>query len=420
MVLLLRLVLVAVIAFFAGKLVAKLRLPSILGWLLTGMVLGPYALGLVNNALMSTGGYQVLLSFLEIGLGMIIGGELIFKELKKTGKNIVVITLFQSFTTFIIVSLFFGIIFYYLAIPVYLAFVFGSIALATAPAPALSIVKEFKTKGPVTNTLIPLAALDDIVAIIVFFSLISFITATNTDQSMPLYIILSVMILLPVLIGIVVGYLGGIFLRKDHSKTVQLVSIIGMVLLAGAIGFIFNVFILAKPVMNFMLIGLGFAATIVNMIPKEKVNDIMQMLNPLLSFSLMIVIVDLGAPLDYRLILGAGVFTAIYIVTRAIGKYSGAFFGAKITNSPKTVSRYLGLTLLPHSGVSLVFTGIAATQLSVFDPQAATLLQGTIAAAAIINELIAVIAAKKGFEWAGEMNQQKDYKPQNELSANEV
>ena len=120
---------------------------------------------------------------------------------------------------------------------------------------------------------------------------------------------------------------------------------------------------------------------------------------------MIVVILNLGAPLDYHLIFGAGMFTAIYIISRAIGKYFGAFLGAVITKSPKTVEKFLGLTLLPHSGVSLVFTGIAVSVLKGPSPKCAAIIQGTIAAAAVINEIIAVIMAKKGFEWAGELKQ---------------
>ena len=120
---------------------------------------------------------------------------------------------------------------------------------------------------------------------------------------------------------------------------------------------------------------------------------------------MILVILNLGAPLDYHLILGAGMFTAVYILSRALGKYFGAYFGAAVTKSPQTVKKYLGFTLLPHSGVSLVFTGIAVSVLSGSAPECAQIIQGTIAAAAVINEIIAVIMAKKGFEWAGELNQ---------------
>ena len=93
----------------------------------------------------------------------------------------------------------------------------------------------------------------------------------------------------------------------------------------------------------------------------------------------------------------------MYIAARAVGKYFGARFGAKATKMPRTVQKYLGFTLLPHSGVSLVFTGIACSSLAA-KPELAGIVQGTIAAAAVINEIIAVIAAKKGFELAGELN----------------
>lgn len=130
------------------------------------------------------------------------------------------------------------------------------------------------------------------------------------------------------------------------------------------------------------------------------VNNII--IHPVLAVSLLATIVDLGAPLNYHLILGAGFYTFLYIASRAAGKYFGARFGAKAMKLPGTVKKYLGLTLLPHSGVSLVFTGIACATLS-SRSELVGILQGTIAAAAVINEVIAVIAAKKGFELAGEI-----------------
>lgn len=152
-----------------------------------------------------------------------------------------------------------------------------------------------------------------------------------------------------------------------------------------------------------MLIGMAFSATFSNMVSQERLQQIMTGFSPILGVCMILVILNLGAPLDYHLILGAGLYTAIYIIARAVGKYFGAYFGARITKSESTVQKYLGLTLLPHSGVSLVFTGIAVSVLSGPAPECAAIVQGTIAAAAVINEIIAVMIAKKGFEWAGEI-----------------
>ena len=149
--------------------------------------------------------------------------------------------------------------------------------------------------------------------------------------------------------------------------------------------------------------GMAFSAVFSNMMPEDRLQEVTDIFHPVLGVSLLAAIVDLGAPLDYHLILGAGLYTVIYILVRAFGKYFGSMIGAKVTDMPKTVQKYLGLTLLPHSGVSLVFTGIICATLAGSEPQLATVVKGTIAAAAVINEIIAVIAAKKGFELAGEI-----------------
>lgn len=405
--LILRLLSAIAIAFLVGKLVSKIKLPAILGWLLTGMLLGPHAIGLMNNTLLDSPWYHSIVNILECAVGLLIGTELVWNKIKKSGKQIIITTLTQSLGTFFLVSLVFGIVFYFTDVPVYLGVIFGGIALATAPAPALSIVNEFKTDDPVTRTLIPMAALDDMVGVVVFFSTISIISANISENKLPVYMILLV-VLLPILIGIVTGLLAGLLLKKERSTSASLALLLGTLLLAWGVGFICNSLLLPKPVLNFMIIGMAFSATFANMISEKRLEQIMHDFNPILGFSMIVVILNLGAPLDYHLILGAGLFTAIYILARAAGKYGGSYFGARITNSSETVRKYLGLTLLPHSGVSLVFTGIAVSVLSVPAPDCAKIIQGTIAAAAVINEVIAVIISKKAFEWAGEFHKREE------------
>lgn len=405
---LLRWIIAIIIAFLIGKLISKVKLPSILGWLIAGMILGPHALSVLDNSLLESGWYENIVRILECVVGLMIGTELIWKKIKKSGKSIIVTTLTQSLGTFILVTAVFGIMFYFIDIPIYLAFIFGGIALATAPAPALSVVREFKTDGPVTKTLIPMAALDDMVGVVVFFTTIAIIAGQVSEQSLPAYMI-ALFILLPLGIGVFTGIFAGVFLKKERKSFETTAILIGMILITSFIGFFFNNYIMTKPILNFMLIGMAFSATFSNMITEDRLEQIMKDFNPILGISMIIVILNLGAPLDYHLILGAGVFTFIYIVSRAFGKYFGAFFGASITKSPKSVRNYLGLTLLPHSGVSLVFTGIAVSVLAGSDPKSAEIIQGTIAAAAVVNEVIAVIVAKKGFEWAGEFGK-KDKK----------
>lgn len=400
---LLSLALSMVLAWICGRLVAKINLPSILGWLICGIIIGPHALNLLSTDVLDAAWFKVAESILECTFGLMIGTEMIWKDMKKAGPQIVVTTITESLGTFIIVSLVFGLIFAFSGVPVYLAFMFGGIALATAPAPSLSIVNALKTDGPVTRTLIPMAALDDLVGALVFFLVIAFVSAHISASGIPVSVVLF-LVFLPVLIGIATGFISGKLMQHTKKDSSTLAVMAAMLLLSAGIGFFINSR-LSTPVLNFMLIGMSYSTVFANMVTKEQLNSIMKVMNPVIGFAMILVILDLAAPLDYHLIFGAGLYTAIYIIARAAGKYSGAWFGAAITHAPKTVRRYLGLTLLPHSGVSLVFTGIAVSVLEGPAEECAQIIQGTIAAAAVINEIIAVLVAKKGFEWAGELHQ---------------
>lgn len=250
-----------------------------------------------------------------------------------------------------------------------------------------------------------MAALDDLIAAMVFFLVIAFTSARISTQNIPVSVILF-LIFLPVLLGIITGFVAGKLLRRVHTQAASLTVMLLVLLASDGLGFFINS-LLPAPILNFMLIGMSFSAAFANMISEEQRASIMEVMNPVIGLTMIVAILNLSAPLDYHLILNAGIYTAVYIIARAIGKYSGARFGASVTHAPQTVRKYLGFTLLPHSGVSLVFTGIAVSVLSTPSPECASIIQGTIAAAAVINEIIAVFMAKKGFEWAGELNKAK-------------
>lgn len=164
-----------------------------------------------------------------------------------------------------------------LCITVGLAFNFGGIALATAPAPALSIVREFKTSGPVTETLIPMAALDDIVGCVIFFFTIAIVAGNLSAGELPAYMIVLVVVL-PLVIGVVVGLLAGLVLKKERSTPVTMVLLIVMIVVASGVGFWFNNYVMPSPVLNFMLIGMAFS----NMVSEQRLEQIMDGFNPFL------------------------------------------------------------------------------------------------------------------------------------------
>lgn len=398
----LRLFAVFCVALIVGKLVSKLRLPAILGWLIAGVVFGPYLTNIVTLEIMDALWYKITIKIFECFAGVMIGREIIFKKIAKSGKQIIGITFVQSIATFLFVSLVFALVFLCVDLPIYLAFIFGGIALATAPAPALSIVNEYHTDGPVTKTLIPLAAIDDVIGVIVFFTVISVVNVTMGGASVSAAAILG-MIFLPFVVGVVTGGLGALIIRKIKNKYLNLALLVFFLALSITTGLFIDYFVYGSFSLNYLLIGMACSATFANLVDEKKMTEVFELYQPILFVSLIVVIINLGMPLDYRLIAGAGVFTAVYILSRAAGKIGGAFLGGKITKAEKSVTKYLGFTLLPHSGVSLVFTGIAASTLAGFAPELVSVIQGTIVAAAIINELIAVIVAKFAFKWAGEI-----------------
>ena len=403
----LKIILAIVLATIVGKGVAKLKLPAILGWLITGMIIGPYAFGLLDNELLNAQWYKNISHFFECAVGLMFAKELIFKKLKAYGKQIVTITIFESVGTFVVVSAVFAVVCHILNMPLYLSIIFGGIALATAPAPALSIVSGFKTKGPITNSLIPIAMIDDVVAIIVFFTVNSYIASLGSTESGSIIGVILVSVALPIVLGATIGFVISLVLKRDLKKNQIMFATITSLVATFAISYFIDNFILPEPSLNYMFVGMAAFTTVANLISEHKMEQVVNSCTPIVGIGFIIMIMNLGAPLDYRLILSAGSLTAIYILSRAFGKYFSTYLGAKVSKADDNVKKYLGFVLLPHSGVSLVFTGMAVTTLNTFDSESAVIIQGTIAAAAVINEVFAVNKAKKGFDWGGEIGTKK-------------
>ena len=248
---------VLVLAFASGKLITKIKMPSILGWLIVGMLFGPHALRLLPQDVLTAGWYQTIVMWMQCGFGVMLGTELIWKKLKHSGKALIVTTLTQSLGTFAVVSLAFGIVFALANVPVFLAFVFGGIALATAPAPAVSVVNEFHAEGPVTDTLLPMTILDDVVGIAVFFTVNSLIARAVSGGAVPMYMI-PVMIFLPVLIGAAVGLPTGLLLKKAKGKAQNLTILLGGITVTVIIGWLLNTYLLSGIALNYTLMGLPF------------------------------------------------------------------------------------------------------------------------------------------------------------------
>lgn len=239
------------VAIIVGKLVARIQLPAILGWLITGIIFGPYLVGIITTEITDATWYQIVIKFFECFAGVMIGKEIIFKKIAKSGKQIIGITFIQSIATFLVVSAIFAITFAIANIPIYLSFIFGGIALATAPAPALSIVNEYKTDGPVTKTLIPLAAIDDIIGVVIFFATISIIGVTKGGTSISILSVVG-MVLIPFIIGIAVGSLSAFVLNKINKHFVRFMIFIFGLLVCIVGGLLIDIYLFGSFSLNYL------------------------------------------------------------------------------------------------------------------------------------------------------------------------
>ena len=355
------------VALLAGLLMTRLfkhlKLPAVTAYLIAGIIIGPYCIGRLGLDGIGFGTLEQVSSLSiisEVALGFIafsIGSEFKLSELKKTGKQALVIGIFQALvaTLFVDIALYGVFLMMPGKITVAQAITLGAIATATAPAATLMVVRQYKAKGPLTNLLLPIVALDDAVGLIVFA--VSFgIAKTMVLGTVDLVSIIVnplVEIAASLILGGVMGWLLTQLEKLFNSNTNRLNMTIAFVLLTSAISMLkFEIgplHISFSSLLVCMMLGTVFC----NICPLS--HDLMEKADKWTSplFALFIVIsgaeLELGVFADVAIV----IIGTVYIIFRSLGKYFGAFFSAKITKCSDSICKYLGITLLPQAGVAL-------------------------------------------------------------------
>ncbi len=376
--------------YIGGELASKVSLPKVLGYLLAGMVVGPFALGFVDVSVLDV---PIMKAFLLVSIGFVgylVGAGIHVDELKKSGSSTFIIGLLEAYVPFVLISAF---VYLILGWDLISSLVVGAIALATAPAMALSISQEYKTDGPVTRALLPIVAIDDVLAVATFGVIIAFAGSFYSGAEISV-IAPFVEILLSIGLGVLAGFVGYYIFRNMKKKVSVLVSSIIVILITLLIG-------LAVHAELFM-VGIAFGVVLVNMFTSTQKKLFEDSTNQLSGVAMIVFMVLIGTTLDITAILSviALAGAVAYVLIRGIGKVGGASIGAKITKSPKTVQKYLGFTLLPAAGISLTFVGLATPVIPV---EYGAILGVVIAAAALVNEVVAVFAIKWAFGKSGEI-----------------
>lgn len=354
------------IALLAGlllsRLAKKVQLPAVTAYLISGILIGPFVLGSLGTQGIGITSTQIegfgIISDLALGfIAFAIGNEFRLSQLKKIGKQATIIGIFQAlFTTVVVDAVLIGIHFIMpdkLSLPA--AIVLASVATATAPAATLMVVKQYKAKGPVTDVLLPVVALDDAVGLVVFaisFGVAKSIGIGNVD-------ILSVVLepLLEVVLSLGLGFIMGLLFticeKYFHSRSNRMAVSVAFVMMTVAISFlkfqIGIVHITFSSLLACMMLGSVFCN--ICKVSEELMERVDRWTTPVLILFFVIS----GAELELSVFADVAVVVIgiIYVIARSIGKYFGAGISARMTKCDPNIIKYLGITLLPQAGVAL-------------------------------------------------------------------
>jgi len=389
-----------VLGYAGGKLGNRFKFPSVVGYIMIGLILGPSFLNIFNNELVGSLG---IISDVALGLvAFTIGSEMRSGVLRRQGKGLYAIIFCESFAAFFIVA----ISVYLLTHKLYLALLFGAMAPASAPAGTIAVLQECKAKGPLTSTLISVVGLDDGLAIIIygFASVLAKTMITSSGNVFTLKTALfnpALEIVGSLAVGSVVAVVFTYFVRKTHRKAEILIMSLGAIFLCTGLS---NTWHLSLILTN---LALGIVMANMYLHTSRKVfNAIQDITAPIY----VIFFVLAGAHLQIKLLPAMGFVGLVYIIGRIVGLMGGAYLGATIGGAEDNVRKYLGLGILSQAGVAIGLALIVVREFSPLGPEGAyvaSLVINTIAATTIVFEIIGPITTKIAIERSGEAGKLK-------------
>ncbi|MBQ1259982.1 MAG: cation:proton antiporter [Clostridia bacterium] len=411
------------VALLAGLFLSRLaklaKLPAVTAYLVAGILIGPYCLGALGIgglgfvSMADVEGYSI---FSEVALGFIafsIGNEFRLSQLKKIGKQATVIGIFQAvITSAVVVAFLVGLHFLMpdkISLPA--ALVLGAIASATAPAATLMVVKQYKAKGPLTDMLLPVVALDDAVGLMIFAILFGIAKALISGKVDILSVVVEPIleVVLSLLLGLIMGLVFTFGERFFHSNSKRMALSVTFVMLTVALSMIKfevgTVHVSFSSLLVCMMLGTIFCNIC------DFSEELMERVDKWSGPLLIMFFVLSGAELELSVFADIAIVIVgvVYIIARSAGKIFGAYSSAKIVNCEKNIVNYLGITLLPQAGVALGMAMKAQSALG----DVGIIISNVTLFAVLVYELVGPLMTKIALTKAG------DIKPEGKTSARE-
>jgi Kef-type K+ transport system membrane component KefB len=376
------------IGLIFNRIVKLLGLPNVTGYLVAGVIIGPSVLQIIPHGLISN-----LNLLVNVALGFIafsIGGEFHLAKIRKIGKSVLVITIFQALITTAAVDI--GLLIF--GVDPAVAICLGAIATATAPAATLMVIHQYNAKGPVTNILMPVVALDDAIGLMVFSISLSVakLFAFGSGKVSVAHMLLEPLweIVLSLAVGAVIGVVLTFGLGFFHSRSNRLTAIICAVFLGTSLSQMFG--------LSSLLLCMAIGAVMANFYHEsEKMIDVTDHWTPIV---LMLFFIISGAELDLAVIPAVGLLGVLYLVFRSAGKYFGARLGATVVKEEPNVRKYLGVALLPQAGVAI---GMSQIVVSALPGEHGTQIRAVVLCATLVYELVGPLLTKIVLTKAGEI-----------------
>ena len=402
------------IALLAGLLLSRLaklvKLPAVTAYLIAGVLIGPFVLGAFDVPGLGIA-HEQLKGFgiiADVALGFIafsMGNEFRISQLKKVGKQATIIGIFQAlFTALIVDGALIGLHFLMkdkLSLPA--AIVLGAVATATAPAATLMVVKQYKAKGKLTDILLPVVALDDAVGLIVFAISFGVAKSMGAGDVKALNIILEPLleVVLSLGLGFIMGLLFTLCEKFFHSRSKRMAVSVTFVLLTVGLSCckfeIAGIHVGFSSLLACMMLGTVFCNVC------DVSEELMDRADRWTAPILILFFVISGAELELSVFMDLAVVVVgvVYIAARSLGKYFGAGISSKFSKCDPAIVKYLGITLLPQAGVALGMA-IKATELG---PDGAIVRNITLFAV-LIYELVGPFLTKIALTKAGDIKEE--------------
>ena len=397
------------VGYYFGKNMRLIKLPSIIGFMIFGAILGPSFLNFFSDTLQDSLGFitDIALGFVALSIGL----ELKFSILKKLGKGMIYIIFLESFFAFGLVL----ITVYLITHNLPLALIFAGIAPASAPAGTVAVIQEYRAKGSLTKALYAVVGFDDGLGIIIFGFASAFAQSLLLQETGQESAGLFATILMPLeeigislLIGISIGLIFSFLSKRLKSNEDLVILIFGFVLFTCGISKLFH----ASIILTIMIIGIF----IINTQSAALIRRIQENLKTFMPLLFILFFTLAGSNLHISAIPSLGVLGVLYIISRSLGLISGSKVGAIIGKLDKNIKKYLGLGILSQAGVAI---GLSLLVKEDFHGMGKTISEGftsgdyigatvitTVTATSIIFEIIGPILTKYALTKAGEIKKQ--------------